>query len=201
MHAFHIDCPAVKVWEFPRNSNHVTVIHTGKHTCVAVPRPDSAKLEAIFTENPDLHPGQAACKSAVNALKAGKSWEEVRKLTDTFINITAVKNVKQKVRMKMNPSGVNFEAVGQLKSKVDYQDPYFIYRINDRKLNQQSSYVFKTSRTQANIALSMNRDSEGILSKEYCFMDVKYNRYSTFKTFSIHVYHPLLSHNTCNYGM
>ncbi len=51
--AIHIDCPAVKAWEFPRNSNHVTVIHIHG---VAMPRPNSSKLEAMFTENPDLHP-------------------------------------------------------------------------------------------------------------------------------------------------
>jgi hypothetical protein len=92
----------------------------------------------------------------------------------------------------MHPSGVNFEAVGQLKAKVDSRDPYYIYRVNDRKLNQQESFVFKTSRTQAKIALSMDRHGQGVLNKEYCFMDVKHNRCSSFKTFSIHVYHPML---------
>lgn len=190
--AIHIDCPAVKVWEFPSNSHLVTIMHAGNHTCVAIPRQDSSKLETVFNENPDLRPRQAACKLAVNAIKAGKSWEEVIKITDTFINTNKVRNVKQKVRKSMHPSGVNFEAVGQLKSKVDDQDPYYIYRVNDRKLNQQKSYVFKTSRTQANIVLSMDRHREGILNKEYCFMDVKHNRCSGFKTFSVHVYHPLL---------
>ena len=153
--AVHIDCPAIKVWEFPRNSKLVTIIHTGKHTCVAVPRQDFSKLETVFTENPDLRPGQAACKSTVNAIKAGKSWKEVIEITDTFINSNKVKNMKQKVRRDMHPSGVNFEAVGELKSKMDERDPFYIYRINDRKLNQQGSYVFKTSRTQAKIALCM----------------------------------------------
>lgn len=31
--AIHIDCPAVKVWEFPCNSSRVTVIHTGIYMC------------------------------------------------------------------------------------------------------------------------------------------------------------------------
>ena len=81
LRAVHIDCPATKVWEFPRNSQLVTITHTGKHTCIAVPRQDPSKLETVFTENPDLRPGQA-----VNAIKAGKTWEEVIEITDTFIN-------------------------------------------------------------------------------------------------------------------
>ena len=192
LRAVHIDCPAIKVWEFPRNSKLVTIIHTGKHTCVAVPRQDFSKLETVFTENPDLRPGQAACKSTVNTIKAGKSWKEVIEITDTFINSNKVKNMKQKVRRDMHPSGVNFEAVGELKSKMDERDPFYIYRINDRKLNQQGSYVFKTSHTQAKIALCMDRHGDGILNKEYCFMDVKHNRCAGFKTFSIQVYHCLL---------
>ena len=187
--AQHIDCPATKVWEFPRNNDFLTVIHTGYHTCVAVSKPDSSKLEDIFNENPDLRPAQAACKSAVNAIKAGKSWDEVKQITDTFINLKKVKNVKQKIRKQMNPYGVNFEVLVHLKSKVDSQDPFYIYRIHDEQLQ---SFVFKTSRTQIKVALSMDRHTDGILSKEYCYMDVKHNRCHGFKTFSIHVYHPLL---------
>ena len=37
-----------------------------------------------------------------------------------------------------------------------------------------------------------DRHGDGILNKEYCFMDVKHNRCAGFKTFSIQVYHSLL---------
>ena len=128
----HVDCNATKVWEFPRNSNLVTIIHAGKHTCVPIPRQDSTGLQKTFFENPDLRPRQAAYQSAVNAIKAGKSWEEVIQVTDSFINTNKVKNVKQKVRQDMHPSGVNFEAIGQLKSKINARDPFYIYCVNDR---------------------------------------------------------------------
>ena len=190
--AVHIPCPAKKVWEFPRNSNYVTVIHSGKHTCVPKPKQDSSKLKEAFLENPNLRPRQAAFQYAVNALKTGKSWEEVVEVTDRFINTNKVKNVKQKVRQDMHPSGFNFEAVGELKGRVTKRDPYYIYSVNDRKLNGQASYVFKMSKIQANLALSMDRDGDGILHGEYCFLDVKHNRCAGFKTFSIHVYHPML---------
>ena len=42
------------------------------------------------------------------------------------------------------------------------------------------------------LTLSMDKDADGVLSKEYCFMDVKHNRCAGFKTFSIYVYHPML---------
>lgn len=192
LRAIHIDCHASKVWESPQNSECVTILHRGKHTCVPIRRQNSSSLKITFQENPNLRPRQAAFQSAVNALKRGKSWEEIIEVTDNFININKVKNVKQKVRQEMHPSGVNFEAIGQLKSKLDERDPYYIYRVNDRKLNQKASYVFKTSKIQMQLTLSMDKDADGVLSKEYCFMDVKHNRCAGFKTFSIHVYHPML---------
>jgi hypothetical protein len=96
MQGIHVACSAVKVWEFPRNSKLVTIIHSGKHTCIAVPRQEPSKLESTFSDNPDLRPGQAAYKSVVNAMKAGKPWEEVTNITDTFLNTINVKNMKQK---------------------------------------------------------------------------------------------------------
>jgi len=38
----------------------------------------------------------------------------------------------------------------------------------------------------------MDRDSNEILDKEYCFVDIKRNRCASFKTLAAHVYHPLL---------
>ena len=75
---------------------------------------------------------------------------------------------------------------------MEETDPYYIYRVNDRKLNDHPSYVFKSSRVQATIALSMDQSCNGVLSKEYCFMDIKHSRCIGFKTFSVHVYHPVL---------
>ena len=180
--ALHVNCHASKVWEFPQNSKYVTIIHRGKHTCVPIPKQDSSSLKSTFLENPNLRPRQAAFQCAVSALKAGKPWEEVIDVTDRFINTNLVKNVKQKVRQEMHPCGVNFEAIGQLKCKVNDRDPYYIYSVNDRKLNQSASYVFKTSKVQIKLALSMDKDADGVLSTEYCFMDVKHNRCVGFKS-------------------
>lgn len=187
-----IACHACKVWEFPRNSKCVYIIHSGKHTCVPKQRQDASKLKEAFLANPNLRPRQAAIHSAVNALKTGKGWEEVIDVTDRFIDTNKVKNAKQKVRQEMHPSGINFEAVGELKAKVTERDPYYVCCVNDRKLNGQASYVFKTSKIQASLALSMDKDGEGVLNNEYCFLDIKHNRCAGFKTFSIHVYHPML---------
>ena len=61
----------------PSNSKIVAIIHSRKHTCVAVPGQNFSKLETVLTENPDLCPALAACKC---------SWEEAIEITDTLIH-------------------------------------------------------------------------------------------------------------------
>ena len=58
-----------------------------------------------------------------------------------YINSSTAENMQQKVCHDIHPSGVYFEAVGELKSKMDERDPFYIYRINDRMLNQQGSHT------------------------------------------------------------
>ena len=103
-----------------------------------------------------------------------------------------VRNIKQRVRSELHPSGHNFEALAHLKARMDQEDPLYIYKMNDRRHNNKPSFVFKTSKIQAQLALAMDRDSNEILNKEYCFVDIEHNRCASFKTLAAHVYHPLL---------
>ena len=51
----------------------------------------------------------------------------------------------------------SFDAAGVLKKKMDETDPFHIYRINNRSMNNGSDYVFKFLRFIAeNIAVCMD---------------------------------------------
>ena len=52
---------------------------------------------------------------------------------------------------------------------VQQHDKFLIYKINDRSLNDEISFVFKTSKRHIQIALSMGRDGNGCLKEEYAF--------------------------------
>ncbi len=189
----YIPCNAVKIWEFPRSCATVTVIHQGFHTCTAVNKHDLdyTKVEQIFQDNPTLKPMQAAKASVINILKSGKPISEAKKVAYSFVDTKKVSNIKNKVKQDLHPTGQNFEAVAHLKARMDSEDPFLIYKVNDRRHNNQPSFVFKT-RQQAMIALEMDRHSDGMLNKEYCHTDIKHNRCSGFKTLGTHVYHPVL---------
>ena len=97
-------------------------------------------MEQVFQTNPTIKPSQAAKAGVMSALKAGKSVHEARKIADAFMNTKKVRNIKQRVRSELHPSGHNFEALAHLKARMDQEDPIYIYKINDRRHNNKPSF-------------------------------------------------------------
>lgn len=65
--------------------------------------------------------------------------------------------------------------------------------MNDKRANpERPSFVFKSSTEKAELAMSMNREKDDLLSDEFCFFDGKHNRCHGFITLTASVYHPLL---------
>ena len=48
-------------------------------------------------------------------------------------------------------------AVAIIKNKIDTVDPFYIYKINDRKWNGSGTYIFKSSQNATEIGLAMDR--------------------------------------------
>ena len=45
----------------------------------------------------------------------------------------------------------SFKAIGELRENLKDHDPFFIYKINDGTFNDEVSYVFKSSRSAAEL--------------------------------------------------
>jgi hypothetical protein len=103
-----------------------------------------------------------------------------------------VRYCKKKTENESHPCGHSFEAVGQLRRRLFDKDPFLIYKVNNRNLNGEPSYVFKTSKIQAQLAVAMDRESNDFLSDEYCFLDRTFKRCPGFVTLGAHVYVDLL---------
>jgi hypothetical protein len=83
--------------------------------------------------------------------------------------------------------------VAVFKEYCDKKDEYYIYKINDRRGNpDMPSFVFKSSKKKAEMALNMDKEGNNFLSEEYCFFDGKHKRCKGFITLTASVYHPLL---------
>lgn len=101
--------------------------------------------------------------------------------------------MKEKVKKYIEPHGHNFEAVVSFKEYCDKKDPFYIYKINDRRGSpDQPSFVVRTSSSKLNVALNMDCNGDHFLSSEFCFFDGKRKRCRGFVTLTASVYHPLL---------
>lgn len=192
-HAHHVPCPARK-YVVPKK-NSVRVYHFGTHTCAVVPPSErqKEKVERMFRENPDMKPSQVQSTAILHDIRQRKPWEEVKKTAKSFGDKKWISNQKQKIKNETQPYGHNFEAVATYKQYCDKRDPYYIYKMNDKRGNpDRPSFVFKSSKLGAKFALNMTEDEDHILSKEYCCFDGKVNRCKGLVTLTASVYHPIL---------
>lgn len=189
-----VPCHATKVWEFNEDRTSVTIYHEGRHTCTAIPIKKNENvekgLESAFKANQGLKPSSAANNALVNAMKEGKAWDEIDNIACTIADPKAIENIKN--RSKKSDLGHSFEALAEFKAFCDKRDPFLVYKMNDERHNKEPSFVFKTSRFQADLGVAMDRDGDGLLSSQYCFVDAKHNRCNGFKTITLWVYHPMI---------
>lgn len=191
--ARHVPCPARR-YVVPRKKS-VRVYHYGTHTCPVVPpsqRPRE-KVERIFRENPDMKPSQVQSTAILYDIRQRKPWEEVKKTAKSFEDKKWISNQKQKIKSETQPYGHNFEAVATYKEYCDKRDPYYIYKMNDKRGNpDKPSFVFKGSKLGAKFALNMVENGDHVLSIEFCCFDGKVNRCQGMVTLRASVYHPVL---------
>ena len=78
-------------------------------------------------------------------------------------------------------------AVGIVKKNSDAFDKYHIYKINDRALNSQPSYVFKSSKAACKVALEMHFDktSKNPLQQQVAFLDGLHSHVKIFYNIDI----------------
>ena len=191
-----VSCNARKIWEFEDSRRTVTVYHYGSHSCsLLLPREETRadqKIKEMFRKNPKLKPSQMPINCVVEAIADGKDWNEIDSVSDSVVNDQRNRNLKKKAVSEANPQGHSFEAIGILKAKTDERDKFLIHKVNDRRLNGNPSFVFKTSTFKAKLAMSMDRNGDKLLSREYCHFDGKVNRCPGYTTLTASVYHPTM---------
>ena len=69
--------------------------------------------------------------------------------------------------------------------------------MNNRALNCEPSFIFKSSQAMAKLALSMDKDQNGLMRYEYAFVDAKHDRCRGFKTITLWAYHDVSRKLVC----
>jgi hypothetical protein len=187
----HIPCEARKIWEFYQE--HVIVRHLGFHTCPArIPMTFPEEISETFSRNPKTKPSKLQRDILVNSLRESGNVNAIKELASNLLDKKKLRNEKQKQSKVTHPHGHSFDAVVHLKRQLDAQDPFLIFEINGEGMNENPSYVFKSSTFLAKIALEMDRSGNHYMLKEWVFFDAAHKRCRGFKTFSITTFHPLL---------
>lgn len=70
--------------------------------------------------------------------------------------------------------GYSFDVFVKYKVIIDKLDKFLIYKVQNGGFNGGLFYVFKISEVQFQMVFDMDRDVEGILKYEVCFVDGNY---------------------------
>ena len=104
-----------------------------------------------------------------------------------------------KKEMYMNMAGKerhSIDAVGTVKKTQDRFDWLHIYEVNDCKMNNQSSYVLKSSTPMAKIAPLMDQDHEEEMPFQdvVAFMDGLHSHVKDYVTLTLWLHNPVIHH-------
>ena len=183
-----VDCQAMKVWEFSSNTKLVDIYHCGQHTCCAIPNrwniEVEQKLKDDFTKHSSLKPSEAVANTLFCALKEGNIWGEIDELAESLADSRRIQDTKAKAKKSLESHGHSFDAFCELKKFCGDRDPYLPYPFNDEWQNGNNTFVFKCSRFQANLAMSMDCE-DGLLHEQHCYADTTHKRCPGFKTITL----------------
>ena len=157
-------CGALKSTIFDPETQHLEVTYMGHHTCslkshasytmIASPVKRSI-LKPILQKNPNATVKHIAQEAAENFLHMGKkrNGQESVKLSQDRRLVSSMKEEILKVVLKKDPN--SFHAIANLRDDLKMIDPYLIFKINGRTLNDEISYVFKSSKCAAQLAIEL----------------------------------------------
>ena len=157
-------CGALKLTMFYPDRKVLEVFYAGTHTCSLKVRspynlmPEKMKkevLKPILQKNPQATTKQISEEAAENFLRIGKpelARQSIRLAQDRKL----VAAMKQEAITRVTDKDPNsFAAVAALWQELKSFDPYLIYKLNDGTLNDEISFVFKSSKCAAQLALEM----------------------------------------------
>ena len=90
----------------------------------------------------------------------------------------------------------SIDAVATVKKMQDRFDRLHIYEVNDRKMNNQPLYVFKSLTPMAKIALLMDQDNEEKMpfQEVVAFMDGLHSHVKNYTTLTLWQHNPVICH-------
>ena len=197
--ASNIKCGAIKLIEFDQQFYHQQVYHHGKHQCHVKPN--------IYENDDYINKAleESVCAMGPRQLAFAQMTKEMtRQQTTGEINMMAIVNIathltdskriadlKKQISNEVKSERHSLSSVAELKTCTDTVDNFYISSINDSNINGRPSYVFKTSRKMARMAINMDHDypHKNPSHQEPAYFDGMYKKCTGWKTLTLWAYH------------
>ena len=187
------ECPAGKMVEYNRQKGTLEVYHYGEHTCI--PKEDRKANDEFILQQikkyPNMHPKQLqvhCIKEKVDSADITGAQEVTKKLADR----SRIRQLRAEIlQPSQNVEPHSFEAVSIFKQACDKVDSFYIFQINDGRMNPDPDLLFKTSRIACEIGILMDQENElhNVLMDEDAYFDGAHNRCRDFISLALWVYH------------
>ena len=196
-------CGALKLTVYNPDTKELEVTYMGHHTCllqshasytlIASPVKRSI-LKPILQKNVNATAKQISEEAAENFLCMGKPGmaKESVKLSQDWRLVSSMKEEILNIVAKRDPN--SFRAIADLRNDLKTIDPYLIYKINDGALNDEISFVFKSSKCAAELAIEMdceNNENRSCLKEEPVYCDTMHSRVDGYKNITAWVKNPI----------
>ena len=193
LYADQVPCGARKMIEIAYGADHAIVQHIGNHSC-------SLQQEVVsdldFTKKwIDRYPGlnfrdlrSEVIQHYLDSGDATEAEQAVYHITDQ-----AFRKIKRSMKSESDLDKVevqSLEAVGLVKEASDKVDPFHVYKINSKRLNNKPDYVMKSSSKILKLAIDMDVDGpDNPLKSEDAFFDGSHSRCTDFISLGLWVMH------------
>jgi hypothetical protein len=193
MKGVEVQCFARKLTVYDENTQELHVKHINNHSCAL--KQDYTKTDQAMRElikrNPSLSAGELARKSVIDCIRRGK-LDEAQTQAEQVANTRRFQYLKKKYRKETDvysTSEQSWNAMIIMREAAQKVDPFFLYRMNFKGMNEQPTYVWKSHRDAIKIAAMMDVDMEGDnpMKDEEVFFDAMHSRVRGYKTFSLFV--------------
>ena len=169
-----------------KGSATVTIKHCGIHNCSPRKRATSTAADE-FKKRPSTRPYELRKNVSGDLIRSGATTEEVEAKADEYLDRKQTSDIKKKVC-----GGTEFNRLADLRHKYKSNDKFLIYRLNDKGLNGENTYIFKTSETNLEIIKKMCFKGDHYMKSFPAYFDAKENRVRGMSTYTLSVYHPML---------
>ena len=171
------------------------VYHQGKHQCHVKPNiyeNDDYINQALEESGGAMCPKQLAFAQITKEMTRQQTTGEINMMA--IVNIATqltdskrIADLKKKISNEVKSERHSLSSVAELKTCTDTVDNFYISSINDTNMNGRPSYVFKTSRKMARMAINMDQKypHKNPSPEEPAYFDGMHKKCTGWKTLNI----------------